>query len=156
MRLALVVVSLLVRLVFIVRVRKDPHVAERGGQNIRAMAIHFHLANAVPFALPTAMRRERAFFRSGDSAERRHCLDDFHFSFQVSAFQRFSFCLIKVMVMAGKQPPEPTSLFPAAMRGELVQCPEIQAIQQAEPNPVKFANHNFVFLINFEKNHPRA
>ena len=79
MRLALVVVrwpvrlALLVRLVFIVPVRKHPHVAKRGGQNIRALPIHFHLANAVPFTPPTAMRRERAFLCGSDSAKRRHC-----------------------------------------------------------------------------------
>jgi hypothetical protein len=129
----LAVVRLVFRLAFIVPVRKDTHVAECGGQDIRATAIHLHLPQAIPVAPPTALRRERDNSWLGTAKLIRRYMRG------VSVHKRS----IQVMVLPGHEAPEPAFLFASAMRFGLPNRPAMHDTHKPEPEFVQFANHGF-------------
>lgn len=105
------------------------------------MPIHLHLPNAVPVAPPTAMRRERAFFRAKVAGQinGRVCGVGVH-----NSGGRCGSHLVEVMVLPREQPPEPTFPLPPAMRIGLPNRPAMHDTQNPEPELVQFAKHNFL------------
>jgi len=125
---------MLVRLALVTALVKS-HVAERGGQDIRATAIHLHLSQAIPVAPPTALRRERNNSWLGKANLIRRYMRG------VSVHKPS----IQVMVLPGHEAPEPAFLFAATMSFGLPNRPAMHETQKPEPELVQCAQHNFPY-----------